>query len=224
MTAPYNPLDKLNLGRSVAEALLSRPAAPLSQTIGLAGAGVYALYYTGRFDPYSPIAEKNKNGLFEMPIYVGKAVPKGARKGGLTFDAAAGVALRSRLRQHARSISEPTNLDLDDFFFRSVVIDDIWIPLGENVLIEKFRPIWNVIIDGFGNNPVGSGRENQKRSSWDVLHPGRKRALKLADSAFTADQLITRLQEYFAGQPIPLIPTEDATDAGAADDEEDEAE
>ena len=104
------------------------------------------------------------------------------------------------------------------------MIDDIWIPLGENVLIEKFGPIWNVVIDGFGNNPVGSGRENQKRSSWDVLHPGRKRALKLADSAFTADQLITRLQEYFAGQPIPLIPTEDATDAGAADDEEDEAE
>lgn len=102
MSGPYNPLDKLNLGRSVAEALLMRGVAPLSQIGDIAGAGVYAIYYTGLFDAYAPVAEKNQSGKFEQPIYVGKAVPKGARKGGLAFDASKGRALRDRLRQHAR--------------------------------------------------------------------------------------------------------------------------
>ena len=40
------------------------------------------LYYVGNFPLYEPIAEANRNGLFNSPIYVGKAVPSGARKGG----------------------------------------------------------------------------------------------------------------------------------------------
>jgi len=112
MSSPYNPLDKMNLGRSVAEALLLSPVMPLANVADLAGAGVYAIYYTGTFESCAPVAEKNQSGIFEQPIYVGKAVPKGARKGGLTFDASKGRALRDRLRQHAGSISEATNIDL----------------------------------------------------------------------------------------------------------------
>ena len=148
---PYNPLAKLNLGRSVAEALLLRPVSPLVQTSGLIGAGVYAIYYTGDFPSYTPVAAKNRGDAFEQPIYVGKAVPKGARKGGLTFDASAGTAMRDRLRQHASSIREATNIELADFQYRSLVVDDIWIPLGENMMIELFQPIWNRVVDGFGN-------------------------------------------------------------------------
>jgi hypothetical protein len=85
-----------------------------------------------------------------MPIYLDKAVPEGARKGGLSFDAGSGKALRDRLRQHAATINEATNLELTDFHFRALIVDDIWIPLGENVLIEKFQPLWNRVIDGFG--------------------------------------------------------------------------
>jgi hypothetical protein len=33
--------------------------------------------------------------------------------------------------------------------------------------------------------------------------------------------LITRLREYFAGQVVPLIPTEEAGDIGTTDDDED---
>jgi hypothetical protein len=80
MTDPYNPFDRTNLGRSVAEALLQQPVAPLSQTADLVGAGVYAIYYTGDFEPYLPVASRNRNNSFGQPIYVGKAVPKGARK------------------------------------------------------------------------------------------------------------------------------------------------
>ena len=45
------------------------------------GAGVYAIYYTGSFDPYRLVAAENKDNLFNWPIYVGKAVPKGGRIG-----------------------------------------------------------------------------------------------------------------------------------------------
>lgn len=220
MGGPYNPLDKMNLGRSVADALLLRPIAPLNETAGIVGAGVYAIYYTGAFEAYQPVAERNRGAAFEQPIYVGKAVPKGARKGGLSFDASKGRALRERLRQHSASISEATNLDLNDFQFRSLVVDDIWIPLGENMMIEQFRPIWNLVIDGFGNKAPGKRREAQYRSMWDVLHPGRRFAAALADGGTTAEALIVRLHEYFAGQVVPLIPIAEAEEDGEPDDEE----
>jgi len=220
MGGPYNPLDKTNLGRSVAEALLLRPVASLAETADLVGAGVYAIYYTGDFEPYRSVADQNRNDLFDQPIYVGKAVPKGARKGGLAFDASKGRALRDRLRQHATSIDQANNLQLADFYFRSLIVDDIWIPLGENMMIEQFKPIWNLVIDGFGNKDPGTRRATQYRSSWDVLHPGRQFAQKLADGGITAQALITRLQQYFAGQAVPLIPSEDATDIGTTEEDE----
>lgn len=220
MGGPYNPLDKMNLGRSVAEALLFSPVVPLAQIPDLIGAGVYAIYYSGGFEAYGPVAEKNKNGVFEQPIYVGKAVPKGARKGGLAFDASKGRALRDRLRQHAGSIGEAKNLSLGDFHFRSLVVDDIWIPLGENMMIEQFRPIWNLVIDGFGNKDPGKRRATQYRSPWDVLHPGRQFAEKLAGGDTTPTLLVMRLTEYFAGKVVPLVPTEEAGDIGTTEDEE----
>jgi hypothetical protein len=222
MGVPYNPLDKLNLGRSVAEALLLKPVAPLSQTADLVGAGVYAIYYIGAFEPYLPVVEKNKDEAFAQPIYVGKAVPKGARKGGLAFDASKGKALRDRLRQHAGSIDEAKNINLADFHFRSLIVDDIWIPLGENMMIEQFKPIWNRVIDGFGNKDPGKRRATQYRSLWDVLHPGRDFAEKLADGGTTAETLVTRLKEYFAGQVVPLIPAEEAVDIGTTEDDDEE--
>lgn len=128
MASPYNPLDKLNLGRSVAEALLLRSVASMVERFDLVGAGVCAIYYVGGFELYRPMAEKNLNGAFAQPIYIGETVPKGARKGGLTFDASSGRALRDRLRQHAASIEESGNLDVDYFHHRSLVFDNIWIP------------------------------------------------------------------------------------------------
>ena len=43
MTEPYNPLDKLNLARSIEVELLARPIQPLATLSATQGAGVYAI-------------------------------------------------------------------------------------------------------------------------------------------------------------------------------------
>ena len=65
----YNPLDKVNLGSSVADAMLSGPIFPLGGLESFNGAGIYAIYYTGDFEAYTPLSAKNKDGEFNMPIY-----------------------------------------------------------------------------------------------------------------------------------------------------------
>ena len=173
---PYNPLDKLNLAESIQRRILAEPVNPLSDDDARSrtgGAGVYALYYTGSFPSYAQIARRNLGQRWTLPIYVGKAIPPGGRTGGLDQAARAVGALRDRLRRHALSIDQAINLELADFYFRFLVIDDVWIPLGENMLIESFRPLWNTSLSGFGSNPTGGPRAGQASSRWDTLHPGR---------------------------------------------------
>jgi len=207
---PFNPLDKRHLGESVAGALLERPVEPLPPDKGFVGAGIYALYYLGDFPPYRPLAELNRNKTDERPIYVGKAVPPGARKGGFGLGTAPGPALSLRLREHARSIRETNTLALKDFYCRYLVADDIWIPLGESLLIERFQPLWNVVIEGFGIHTPGAGRKKQVRSKWDTLHPGRALANGLPPNPQTASQLQQLVNDFFAGKAGPTISTKDA--------------
>ncbi|MGD0961961.1 MAG: Eco29kI family restriction endonuclease, partial [Methylomonas sp.] len=115
-TTPYNPLDKRNLGASVAEAMLSRKPVSLGELERFNGAGVYAIYYAGDFEAYRPISELNRNGNIQAPIYVGKAVPPGARKGGLGLLDSQNQALFKRLSEHAESINLARNLKIEDFF------------------------------------------------------------------------------------------------------------
>lgn len=90
---PYNPLDKKNLGVSVADAMLAQPIGPLPPSERFLGAGIYALYYSG--------------------THAGKAVPAGARKGGFGLDIPAGAVLYNRLAEHAESIQGTKNLDIN---------------------------------------------------------------------------------------------------------------
>ncbi len=176
---PFNPLHKKNLGISVAEALLAKDVEQLPPMKQFDGAGIYAIYYIGKFPAYEVIAKLNSGRKFGCPIYVGKAVPEGARKGGFGLDTPVGNVLFKRLCEHAKSIQQTKNLDISDFFCRYLTVDDIWIPLGESLLIEMFSPLWNKAVDGFGNHDPGSGRYNQQISPWDVLHSGRSWAVKL---------------------------------------------
>jgi hypothetical protein len=82
MQQPYNPLDRINLGESVVSALLACPVVALPPPEPFIGAGIYTLYYTGDFPAYRRIAEQNVHDAWVKPIYVGKAVPAGAWRGG----------------------------------------------------------------------------------------------------------------------------------------------
>lgn len=202
---PYNPLDKWALAKSIETELLRTTPEPLTGAHMIIGAGIYVIYYTGPFPAYEPIAERNRLNKFEQPIYVGKAIPKGGRKGGLSLNSSTGAALATRLRKHAASINEAANLDASDFFVRHLVVEDIWIPLGENILIETFQPLWNVIVDGFGNNDPGGRRATQFRSSWDTLHPGRAWSVKLGVGPSTSENVTQKISDYFAGRPVDKV-------------------
>jgi len=194
---PYNPLDKLNLAKSVVQSLLETSPTPLPPP-EFFGAGIYTIYYTGDFPAYQEVSVRNQNGSFNQPIYVGKAVPPGARKGRFTSTTAAtSKALYGRLSEHAESIRAATNLHIEDFWCRYLVVDDIWIPLGESLLIETFAPVWNVVVDGFGNHDPGSGRKDQKLSPWDVLHLGRAWASKFKAVRKTEDEILRELREHY---------------------------
>lgn len=203
---PYNPLDKRNLGASVAEALLGRKARPLKGLPSFYGAGIYAIYYSGAFPAYRRISEQNKGEAPIMPIYVGKAIPAGGRKGTVAPEGTKSRALLLRLREHAESVGATENLRLEDFLCRFLVVDDIWIPLGESLLIAKFAPIWNTLIDGFGNHDPGGGRYKGMRPKWDVLHPGRGWAEKCQPRLETAKQIAREIEAHLAVLNAPMSP------------------
>ena len=198
---PFNPLDKTNLGESVAEALLEMPISELPPVSSFQGAGVYALYYVGGYPLYKPITDLNTNGRFRQPIYVGKAVPKGARKGGYDLSASPGLVLHNRLREHASSIKATPSLDVTHFRCRYLIVDDIWIPLGEALLIEMFSPLWNRVVDGFGIHDPGVGRAAGKRSMWDTLHPGRAYADKCKPHLMSKEQIEAEVRTFLKNRP-----------------------
>jgi hypothetical protein len=198
----FNPLDQRHLGESVGQAMLRQPVVSMSELKSFKGAGIYAIYYVGKFPGYEMISERNLNGRFTAPIYVGKAIPKGGRKGGNTEENQ-GQVLYGRIAQHVRSIEEATNLELSDFHCRFLIVDDIWIPLGEQLLIAKFDPLWNKLIDGFGNHDPGKGRHAGMRPRWDVLHPGRPWAKRCQPRNETAEQIIREARDYLRNNPPP---------------------
>lgn len=194
---PFNPLDRVSLAASVAEALLSKSPVSMAAVPNFWGAGVYAIYYTGEFEPYKRIADQNNNGKWGLPIYVGKAIPEGGRRGAILNDIYSGNALFKRLKEHAESIYlASSTIKLEDFYCRYLVVEDIWIPLGESLLISKFSPVWNLLVDGFGNHDPGSGRYNGLRPRWDVLHPGRLWAENCRQRPESAETICSEVSDF----------------------------
>jgi hypothetical protein len=209
--APFNPLDKSNLGESVAEAMLHQSVTALPPEPFI-GAGIYAIYYLGSFSLYAEISKRNQDGEYNWPIYVGKAVPAGARKGGFGLGADPGQVLFRRLAEHAGSIQQAVNLSLEDFRCRFLVVDDIWIPLAESLLIEMYQPLWNRKLDGFGNHDPGKGRHKQQRSPWDALHPGRPWAERLQPPGAPIDKIEESAEHYIISTIEKLSAQQSAAD------------
>ena len=94
MTTPlYDPLTYKNLMLGLTMRFEQQPTVDLDSESAIAsiqGPGIYSLHYCGDLSFYGPIGDGKK------PIYVGKAVPPGSRKGGeLDPDA---PALRGRIK------------------------------------------------------------------------------------------------------------------------------
>lgn len=201
MTNYFDPLDYDNLGASIARALEDRPVVPLPEVRPFDGAGIYALYYTGDHVAYQPVAHANRQEPGTKALYIGKAEAENARKGdpqqGLL---PMGRKLYERVIKHKRSIDAAENLSSDDFQVRVLAVAPTWIPLAEVVAIRMHHPVWNVLVDGLGNNNPGKGRHAGMRPRWDTLHPGRAWAEQLADRNENADDIIQDVQQYFASR------------------------
>lgn len=203
MTGAYNPLDLDNLGTSVVNALLSTDPHPMDSVPSFGGAGIYAIYYQGDFPAYAPLAQVNRDGGWRLPIYVGKAIPAGGRRG--LSVATSTRSLSARLRQHASSIDEATNLSVQDFSARWLVVESIWIPLGESLLISRYRPVWNALVDGFGNHNPGRGRISGLGSRWDTIHPGRSWASNFRARPESASDIEAEALEYLRARTIRTV-------------------
>ncbi|MCY3877550.1 MAG: Eco29kI family restriction endonuclease [Rhodobacteraceae bacterium] len=127
-------------------------------------------------------------------MYVGKADFPGKRQGRDQESPKKPPAVFQRLSTHAGTIQSADNLELEDFSCRWLILDPVWIGLTEQVLISEYRPIWNSIVTGFGNNDPGSGRYNQRRSLWDTLHPGREWAMRLQGSNQTVADILENIK------------------------------
>jgi hypothetical protein len=103
----YDPLDYADLAKSVVQALLGGPDEPLPPREVFEGSGVYAICHSGDFSGYLPLVQLRD----PRPIYVGKAVPTGARKGGRRV--LGGKELYQRLKQHSESIEQAQDLQKD---------------------------------------------------------------------------------------------------------------
>lgn len=190
----WDPLTYENLMAGTVAHFEKQQLKPLTISVNIEGPGIYALYYKGEFADYEPIADG------KCPIYVGKAVPPGARKGAGEVDVEVPV-LRRRLREHAKSIGSADNLKLEDFSFRALAIVPVWIAFAEQALIKQYEPVWNACLDGFGKHDQGKNRAGTLRSWWDTLHPGRpwaQIAFRGATDGRTAAEASERVETHFA--------------------------
>lgn len=195
MKEPCDPLTFTNLMMGFVVEFQRQPRIPLSEDREDLGPGIYTLYYNGKFPAYRAISDTQR------PIYVGKAVQKGAR-------AADSVNVNkpyvtNRIRKHRQSISDAKNLHVEDFEYRYLTVVPVWVTQAESFLIDYYRPVWNKALDGFGNNDPGKGRAGSEASWWDTMHPGRKWASKLRRVKSQRDALDI-VEKYFE-TPFPHI-------------------
>lgn len=180
--ATFDPSDPKAIGRMVSIALLAQPLMPLSQVQATYGSGVYALYYRGDHPLYAGISGS------ETPIYVGKADPA---NDDASTTREQGAKLTGRLMEHAGTIgtaeaysdrlpSPLSPIRLSDFLCRKLVCATNAQLVAEKHLIRTFWPVWNSQTKAcWGMSKHGDDAKTRanKRSPWDVVHPGRIWAL-----------------------------------------------
>jgi hypothetical protein len=193
----FDPTDPHVIGELIGRTLLLQPAQPLSTIGKFYGSGVYAIYYRGGFPAYRQISGT------ENPLYVGKADP--ATPNAQTVKQQ-GNGLSTRLLDHKRSIAAVTNINLEDFDCRYLVVKSAWQETAEDYLIDLFKPIWNNemrICYGFGKHGDAAKTRANRRSPWDTLHPGRKWAMTSDNvpNEKSVQQILSEIGDHFSKYP-----------------------
>jgi hypothetical protein len=83
----------------------------------------------------------------------------------------------------------------------SSIESDLVVPV-EAELIRRYKPLWNTVVDGFGNHDPGKGRYNQSPSEWDVLHPGRSWVERLTGTPPEQPAIIAKIQNFLDLSPL----------------------
>ncbi|MDR1767392.1 MAG: Eco29kI family restriction endonuclease, partial [Propionibacteriaceae bacterium] len=96
-TEPFNPLAMESLAHSIVTRMTEMTPVPLDDVPLFPGAGLYAIYYHGEFPAYADLAALNRP-VATVPIYVGKSVPAGGRKGVEVAASTDTKALANRVR------------------------------------------------------------------------------------------------------------------------------
>lgn len=189
---PYQPEV---LGRIIGETMLEPPRQDLASLHRFYGSGVYALYYVGDHPAYEPIAGT------ETPIYAGKADPPTPLA---STPVVQGEKLSGRLKDHVKSIRAATNLRVEDFQCRFLVVRSGLQKAAEDFLLDYFHPIWaDPICNGFGKHGDDPDRRSNTVSEWDTLHPGRSWAMRPGNrpNPRTEAQIMQAIAEHFRKYP-----------------------
>ena len=208
--ATFDPADPKAIGRMVSIALLAQPMIPLADVRTAYGSGVYAIYYRGEHPLYAGISGS------ETPIYVGKADPA---NDDASTTREQGAKLTARLLEHAGTIGTaeaytdrlPEHLSpirLADFRCRRLVCATNAQLVAEKHLIRTFWPIWNAETKacwGMSKHGDAASTRANKRSPWDVVHPGRAWAMdeRLVDS-LSPTEIEGRIQSTLQRVPARL--------------------
>ena len=200
--ASFDPSNPDTIGRLVVLALLAQDRVPLGELRPTYGSGIYAIYYVGQHPAYTEISGT------ETPIYVGKADPDEPRA---ATPREQGVRLFGRLADHREAVREvetyanengdPHPLLVQDFECRRLVCATNAQLVAERHLIDVFKPAWNSetkICFGISKHGDSSETRRNKKSPWDVLHPGRDWAMSSpVRDGMTPETVMARLAQHF---------------------------
>jgi len=188
--ASFDPTNPDTAGRLVALALVAQDKVPLARIARTYGSGVYAIYYHG-----------------DHPASPPRAAARTSRE--------QGPQLYGRLADHRRMIKTvgdyasahnlPHPLKVDDFTCHRLVCATNAQLVAERHLIRTFTPIWNNemgICWGISKHGDAATTRANKRSPWDVMHPGRTWAMAESLEDKMSPEVITAgIAEHFKVNP-----------------------
>ena len=204
--ASFDPTNPDTAGRLVALALIAQDRVPMDRIARTYGSGVYAIYYQGDHPAYASVSGT------ETPIYVGKADPKQADARTAREQ---GPQLYGRLADHRRMIRTvgeyaaanglPNPLRVEDFQCRRLVCATNAQLVAVRHLIGTFKPIWNNEVGicwGISKHGDAAKTRANKRSPWDVMHPGRAWAMaESLEDKMSPEFIVARVAEHFVAYP-----------------------